>query len=110
MGEEGRRLQRLLSRRRRTGVARQELRISTPDAERPERLARKAKPVRTEPVVNLDQTSVSGKWRRTTPFTTCSICLMKSGASSNSGVIFICISHMHHRRYNNRDTIPKPSA
>ena len=55
MGEEGRRLQRLLSRRRRTGVARQELRISTPDAERPERLARKAKPVRTEPVVNLDQ-------------------------------------------------------
>jgi hypothetical protein len=63
-----------------------------PNAERPECLARKAKPVEPNQLLILTKTPVSGEWRRKTPFTACSTCLMKSGASSNSRVIFILLS------------------
>jgi hypothetical protein len=70
------------------------------------------KPSHFEPnqLLILIKTRVSGKWRRTTPFTTCSTCPMKSGASSNSGVIFICIGHMHRRCCNESRRIKKSGA
>ena len=70
------------------------------------------KPSQFEPnqLLILIKTRVSGKWRRTTPFTTCSTCLMKSGASSNSCVIFICIGHMHRRCCNESRRIKRSGA